>query len=188
MNYFLDGQKIYLRALTKADVPIWYNWFNDPEVTGYMNKGIFPNTDEIQEAFYRSITASKNDIQLGVVIKDGEKLIGVVGIHNIDWIHRKGEVSVVIGDQKSWGQGFATEAISLIIRHAFTKMNLRRLVAGTWASNIASRRCFEKNGFILEGTLRESFFYKGTYVDEYRLGLLRSEWERVNMVDAYVIG
>jgi diamine N-acetyltransferase len=46
-----------------------------------------------------------------------------------------------------------------------------------WGSNMGSRACFEKNGFKLEGTLRESFFYRGTYVDEYILGLLRREWE-----------
>jgi RimJ/RimL family protein N-acetyltransferase len=44
--------------------------------------------------------------------------------------------------------------------------------------NVGARKSFEKNGFIIEGNLRENFFYKGSYVDQIAMGLLREEWER----------
>jgi RimJ/RimL family protein N-acetyltransferase len=176
MEKDLEGNGIKLRPLERNDISKWFTWFNDRNVVQSLNKGVYPNTFEKQEKYYDKINTSVNDILLGVVKKENDELIGLIGIHNIDWVHRKGEISVVIGKMTSWGKGYATEAIDLMVRHGFEKANLRRLSAGVWASNEASRRCFEKNGFVLEGTIRESFFYNGKYVDEYRLGLLRKNW------------
>ena len=172
----IEGKTIFLRPLTTEDIPVWAAWFNDPEVTEHMNKGMFPVAEHSQLEFFQGLSQSRTDVQLGIVLKEDNLLIGTIGIHKIDWIHRHGAISIVLGAKQSWGRGLATEAVGSIIRHAFTKLNLHRLTAGMWGSNIRSRACFEKNGFTLEGTLRESFFYRDSYVDEWILGLLRSEW------------
>lgn len=176
MKYFLEGENICLRTLLRSDIPIWFDWFNDPSVTEHMNKGIFPNTELYQEEYFENISKSKYDLQLAIVLKNNGLLIGIVGIHKIDWVHRRGDVSIVIGDKKYWGKGIAKEAVSLIVKHAFTKMNLHKLTAGMSSLNLASRKCFEDNGFILEGTRRKHIFYKGSYVDELIVGILREEW------------
>jgi RimJ/RimL family protein N-acetyltransferase len=176
-NNFLEGKRLYLRPFRKTDIPVWFNWFNSQAITEHMTKGVFPNTELAQEEFFQSISKSKADIQLAIVLKKDDSLIGTIGIHKIDWIHRHGDISVVIGDTNHWGKGFATEAVSLIIKHAFTKLNLHKLNAGMWSSNLSSKKCFENNGFREEGKIRKQFFYKDLYVDEYRLGLLREEWE-----------
>jgi [ribosomal protein S5]-alanine N-acetyltransferase len=177
MNYFLESEKIYLRAFTMEDIPIWYTWFNDPAVTEHVNKGFFPNTAELQEGYFHAISKSDNDVQLAVVLKENDLLVGIIGIHKIDWLHRRGDISVFIGDKAQWGKGIATEAISLAVKHAFLKLNLRKVTAGMWSSNIGCKRSFEKNYFALEGTLKKQFFCKGSYVDEYRMGLFKEEWE-----------
>lgn len=174
----MEGKRIYLRPFVKSDIPIWFEWFNDPLITEHMNKGVFPNTELAQEAYFNYLSKSKNDVQLAIILKENDSLIGIIGIHKIDWIHRHGDVSIVIGDRKQRSKGLATEAIALIVKHAFTKMNLRKLTAGMPSSNEASRKCFERNGFMLEGTRRQHFFYNGTYVDIHMLGLLREEWEQ----------
>ncbi len=177
MKHFLEGNKIYLRDFTRADIPVWFDWFNDPDVTEHMNKGIYPNSESAQKEYFAHISRSKNDIQLAIILKENDLLVGIIGIHKIDWLHRRGDISVFIGDKTQWGKGIATEAISLVIKHAFTKLNLRKITAGMWSSNAGCKRCFEKSGFALEGTLRKQFFYKGSYVDEYRMGLFREDWE-----------
>jgi [ribosomal protein S5]-alanine N-acetyltransferase len=177
MNHFLDGKKIYLRAFTREDLPVWFDWFNEPSVTEHVNKGFFPNTSELQESYFHTISKSVNDVQLAVVLKENDLLVGIVGIHKINWIHRTGDISVFIGNKTQWRKGVATDAVSLVITHAFTKLNLRKLTAGMWSSNIGCKRCFEKNGFVLEGTLKKQFFYKGSYVNEYRMCLFGEDWE-----------
>lgn len=176
MNKFLEGKQIYLRPLSKADIPIWYSWFNSQELTEHMNKGAFPNTKEAQEEFFQQLVSSKNDVQLAIMFKKEDSLSGIIGIHKIDWIHRRGDVSILVASKNLWGKGIATEAISLVTTHAFTKMNLHRLTAGVWTGNIAAKRSFEKVGFVVEGTLREHYFYQGSYTDSYTMGLLKDEW------------
>ena len=178
MNGFLKGKQIYLRPFSKTDIPTWHDWFNSQELTEHMNKGAFPNTEMAQEEFFYQLSKSKNDVQLAIVLKPNDSLAGIVGIHKIDWIHRRGDVSIFVANTKYWGKGIATEAISLIVRHAFIKLNLHRLTAGMSSLNIGSRKSFEKNGFVVEGTLRGHFFYKGSYIDELVMGLLREDWEQ----------
>ncbi len=173
----IEGRTIYLRPLSPSDIPVWAAWFNDPNVTEHMNKGAVPNTETAQAEFLAQLARSKTDVQFAIVAKGEDCLIGTIGIHKIDWIHRHGSISILVGDKAYWGRNIGTEAVELIVRHTFTKLNLHRLTAGMWSSNPGSRACFEKNGFLLEGTLRESFFRNGLYVDEHVMGLLRSEWE-----------
>ncbi len=172
-----EGERVVLRALTREDIPLWHAWFNSAEVTEHINKGAFPNSAEAQEEMLRALSKSRNDVQLGIAVKETGDLVGIIGIHKIDWVHRRGDISIVIGDSRYWGKGIATEAISLMVAHGFEKLNLHKITAGMWASNEGSRRGFEKNGFVLEGTLRESYFRKSGYVDELRFGLLRRDWE-----------
>ena len=173
-----QSRLLCLRALAADDIPIWAAWFNDLHVTAYMNKGGFPNTESVQGEIFERLHQSRQDVQMGVTLTRAKELVGVIGLHRIDWVHRRGEISVVIGDPDAQGKGVATEAISLMVNHAFGKLNLHKVTAGMWATNGASRRAFEKNGFLLEGTFRDSYWLQTGYVDEIRLGLVRTEWER----------
>ena len=46
----------------------------------------------------------------------------------------------------AWGQGYATEGSRALIRHAFEKLGVERVVASTMAVNLASRRVMERAG------------------------------------------
>jgi RimJ/RimL family protein N-acetyltransferase len=46
-----------------------------------------------------------------------------------------------------WGQGFATEAVGALVRHAFGPLGIRTLTAARFADNPASGRVLEKCGF-----------------------------------------
>ena len=173
----IEGKRIILRALLPSDVSIWSEWFNSPVVTENMNKGVFPNTETRQLDFLNQLSASRYDIQFGIVVRKGDKLIGTIGIHDIDWIHRNGSISLLVGNRDYWGKHFGSEAVELIVSHAFLKVNLHRLNAGMWSSNLAARSCFEENGFIFEGTRPELYYHRTGYVDGWIFGLLKRDWE-----------
>lgn len=172
------GRVIYLRPLTVEDMDRCVGWFNDPSVTAHLNKGHFPNTRAQQVAHFEKIHASRGDMQFGIAMVEGDELVGSIGLHHIDWIHRRGDISIVVGETSAQRRGVASEAIGLIVAHAFEKLNLHKVTAGMWVTNEGSRKAFERNGFALEATLRESFWHTERYVDEWRLGLLRSDWQR----------
>jgi len=75
-----------------------------------------------------------------------------------------------------WGAGITTNAVAAFVWYAFTEFELTRLTAHVFSHNTASARVLEKNGFKLEGTLREHFLKDGTLLDAHVYGLLKAEF------------
>ncbi len=163
-NIFLEGEIVHLEILTEKDLKIVYNWFNNKKITTKINKGYIPNTINKQKNFFKKISASDSDIQLSIKSKEYGNLIGLTGIHKIDWIHRTAEISIII-NSKSEYKGAGTESIKLITDHCFKKLNIRKIKAGFWSNNLASKRVFEKNNFKFEYKSIKEFFYLGKYID-----------------------
>jgi [ribosomal protein S5]-alanine N-acetyltransferase len=178
----LEDNLIVLREFQEHDLVKWTSWFNDEGITRYMNKGVFPNTLAQQKEHLRKLIAENNNIQLAIDLKDDEELIliGLIGLHNIDWIHRTAAISILIGEDEGRGKGMGTKAIKLLVNHAFRKMNLRKINAGMWSKNIASKKAFEANGFNLEGVKKEEYFCENNYLDSLDYGLLKKEWKKIN--------
>jgi RimJ/RimL family protein N-acetyltransferase len=65
-----------------------------------------------------------------------------------------------------------TDALFPMI-HGFQMPETQKIEPGIFVGNTASRRVFEKNGFKLEGTLEK----RGKWLDEWLLGLVRSDYE-----------
>lgn len=173
-----ESDNIFLRPFCRADIPVWTQWFNDPAVTHYLNKGTAPNTEEMQTEFFEKISRSKTDVQYAIVHRSDQHLVGTVGIHEISWIHRRGKVSVVVGNRSYWGKGVASEAIRVMTLHGFTKLGLNKLFAGVWEGNLGCQKAFEKNGYVVEGNLKEMFFCQDRFVGEMILGLTRGAWKK----------
>ena len=63
----LKKDNCILRSIERKDVyGNWWKWFNDPDVTAYMNKGQFKNTIEKQLEFYEKIKKSNTDFVLAI--------------------------------------------------------------------------------------------------------------------------
>jgi RimJ/RimL family protein N-acetyltransferase len=145
-----------------------------------MNKGVFPNTLAQQKDHLRKLKIDKNNIQLAIDLKGSKEpiFIGLIGLHNIDWVHRTGAISILIGEDEGRGKGIGKKAIQLLVHHAFRKMNLRKINAGMWSKNIASKKAFEANGFQLEGVKKQEYFCDNEYLDSLEYGLLKKEWKK----------
>lgn len=71
------------------------------------------------------------------------------------------------------GRGLGTRAIAELVRYAFDELSLHELAAEVFVGNWPSRRAFEKNGFVLEGTIRAAVVKRGVPRDEWHLVLVR---------------
>jgi RimJ/RimL family protein N-acetyltransferase len=74
-----------------------------------------------------------------------------------------------------WGKGFAGEAITAIIKYAFTHFKIHRLVAFCCTENVRSVALAKRVGMKIDGRMREVKFIKGKYYDEYVCSILESE-------------
>lgn len=168
---FLDLGEIYLRSLCLNDLDgNWYMWLNDPEVTRYQDKGIFPNSFEKQKSYFEYLSKSQNDIVFAIIFASDGKHIGNIGLHRIDYIHRHADVGIILGEKEYWNRGFATKCIQALVQYAGNSLNLHRLTSYIMIENTGSLKAFSKVGFSKEGCMKEYYFKNGRYLDVVVLG------------------
>jgi diamine N-acetyltransferase len=170
----IPGKRIRLRAIERSDIPTFVRWFNDPEVTKHL--GLYLPMSQAQEErwFERHLQDEKRHI-FGIETVDG-KLIGNIGLEDVNWKDRSAELGIVIGEKDYWDKGYGTEAVTTLLGFAFRQMNLHRVYLRVFEDNPRAKRSYEKCGFQLEGRLRESSFSDGRYRDEWIMGILRDEF------------
>jgi len=77
------------------------------------------------------------------------------------------------------GHGYATEAVSAVIRLCFDELGLRRVTATCFVANTASWRLMERVGMRREAhTLADALHPSGEWRDGYTYALLADEWRR----------
>lgn len=74
------------------------------------------------------------------------------------------------------GQGIVTEAVKAMLDHAFDDLDMRRVEWRCSPANQPSRAIPQKLGFTLEGTLRQVFQVRESYLDLEVWSVMREEW------------
>ena len=175
----LTSSRLCLRALEPSDLNATYlGWLNDLEVSRYLETRFLPQTLETLQAYWQAHRDDPTSPWFAICLIEDGRHIGNIKLGPIQWLHRRADLSLFIGDRSCWGQGYASETIALLSDWAFLELDLQKLNAGVYAGNTRSRRVFEKCGFALEGTLREEVVCGGQRLDVWRLGLPRSHWRQ----------
>lgn len=76
------------------------------------------------------------------------------------------------------GKGLMTEALGLVIRHAFDDLRLHRIMANYLPTNERSARVLRRLGFVEEGYARQYLFISGAWRDHVLTSLTNDRWER----------
>jgi diamine N-acetyltransferase len=169
----LRGPRIELTPIEAADLPQLRAWINDRE-TAVLSTAYRPVNARQQDAWFAKLDDRPD--QVVFAIRAAEELIGTCNLTGIQPIHRSAELAIRIGDPARRGQGLGSEAVELLLQHAFADRNLHRVSLQVFADNEAALRSYRKVGFVHEGTLREAAFIGGRYVDVHTMSVLRDEW------------
>ena len=162
----LESERIYLRPVEISDATEEYvGWLNDPEVNRFLESRFVIHTLEGVRSYVKRVGKDQNNVFLAIIRKEDGKHIGNIKLGSIDWYHKVGDIGILIGDKKSWGKGYATEAIRALESYAFGTLNLHKLTAGAYENNVGSIKAFLKLGFFEEGRRREQVFFQGDYLD-----------------------
>ncbi|WP_376796488.1 GNAT family N-acetyltransferase [Thermogemmatispora sp.] len=174
-NPFIVGERVYLRPLEPTqDNHLYATWLNDEEIRRYFS--IYPTSDARAKERLEQLYRDGKHIIFGVALKSNNRLIGLVGLKDINYLNQTAEFYIIIGDRAVWGQGYGTEATRLMIRYGFMELNLNRIQTQDMEENIGGWRADEKAGFKYEGTLRQAILRFGKYHDVRVYSLLRSEY------------
>ncbi|HEU4768873.1 MAG TPA: GNAT family protein [Pyrinomonadaceae bacterium] len=76
------------------------------------------------------------------------------------------------------GQGYMTDAIQLMLRHAFVDLKLHRLEANIQPGNTASIALVKRAGFVREGYSQRYLKIGGRWRDHERWAIVAEEWRK----------
>ncbi|MCM3490030.1 GNAT family N-acetyltransferase [Alkalihalophilus marmarensis] len=162
---------IHLLPLNSDDLQIVYEIYNESFIQQNAVIGTsFPQSDKkIEDKINRWIRG--NDQKHFKISDAQEEIIGLAQVFNLDFINRKAQIGILI-KQKHTSKGYGKLTLKALINFCFYELNLHKIEVEILEYNEASMQLFIKNGFILEGTLKESAFKNGNYVNVNILSLI----------------
>lgn len=174
----LETERLYLRQLAADDTAFIYRHFSDAQVTEFlMDEPPLASYDEAQAIinFFQD-PETKTHNRWGIERKSDRCLIGTIGFHRWEKTYHRCDIGYDLSPD-CWGQGYMSEALRVVLRSGFERMDLNRMDAYIYTGNPRSYGLLEKFGFKKEGLLREYFYLNGVYYDHYLYGLLRRDWQ-----------
>jgi len=162
----LETARLRLRELTGADAEVVYELFHDPEVTRYYDVVTMTELDQaraLTERLQRRFHDG-NGIRWAIERKDDGGMIGTCGYPVIAATADRGSIGYELV-RRSWGHGFASEAIAAIVEFGHRVVQLHRIDALVMTGNEASTAALRKCGFASEGILRGYARFDGRYRD-----------------------
>ncbi len=117
------------------------------------------------------------EVRLVIYRKDcPENVIGSIGLSSIE---RRAFQACYLGyslDKMMQGKGIMTEALSEVIRYAFSDLNLHRLMANHLPENDRSAKVLARLGFTREGLAKEYLYLNGKWHDHVLNALVNLNW------------
>lgn len=173
----IRGERVYLRPAERADLPVFVRWFSDAEVTRNLGARA-PLSMPLEERWFEQMLGEQGKSQYHFVIclLDGDRAIGTIGFHHVDFENGNAEFGITIGEKDEQNKGYGTDALNALCDFGFGALRLERIDLHVYAGNDRAMRSYQKAGFSLEGTLRRAQFQEGRFLDVNRMALLRDEW------------
>jgi RimJ/RimL family protein N-acetyltransferase len=165
----------------ESDMETQARWWRDSE---------FQRLLDTDPAMLHTAKSMKEELEKELVKEDGffffirrlsdDRLLGFIGLHSNVFTHGNMWVGVGIGDRENWGKGYGTDAMRVLLRYAFTELNLHRVTLIVFEQNKRAIRSYEKAGFVVEGVTRKEYTREGRRWDVVHMGVLREDWLRQN--------
>ncbi len=138
-----------------------------------------PRSREEMAAIVEHGVADPGQVMLAVVPVETGRAAGFCSFMRIDPAMGSIEAGgILLGRQLQRSRG-ATEAMSLLLHHAFDDLGFRRFEWKCDSLNAPSRRAAIRLGFIWEGRFRNAVVYKGRNRDTDWFSITDREWPRV---------
>ena len=151
------GTSVVLRALEPHDVNVLYQWENDMELWVY-SETLKPFS---KQQLIQYIKGINQDIyqakELRLMIETQEETpqtVGIIDLFDFDPYHNRAGVGIMV--HKSFQkQGFASEALDLLIQYCFNTLGLHQLFCSISVNNKTSIHLFQSKGFSCTGIKKQ---------------------------------
>ncbi|WP_200949538.1 GNAT family N-acetyltransferase [Leifsonia sp. Root227] len=152
----IQTHRLVLRPHRLADAEAWYRLQSEPTVLEYLSwptRSRRQSRRHLHDRTRHTLLAQEDDFLVLAIERDGE-LIGDVSLHlrGIVSGDRHAEIGWVLSPACG-GHGFATEAASVMLEIAFTRLDVQYVSAEMATGNTRSIKLARRLGFL---TVRES--------------------------------
>ncbi|SEK39161.1 Protein N-acetyltransferase, RimJ/RimL family [Butyrivibrio sp. ob235] len=170
----IKTERLILRKWKEKDADILYRLAKNPEIG--RGAGWLPHKDaEYSKAIIRAVLS--DDGEYAIALKDDENTpIGSIGVRIGSCENRgimrddEAEIGYWLG-KDYWGYGYATEALSELVRYSFTEIGLNSIWCGFFDGNEKSRNVIERCG--LKYHHRNEHLYNSMLSEYYNETMMR---------------
>jgi len=175
MPYFkkVIGKRCYLSPIDPADVEKYTAWLNDLEVARSLN--VAPLSISLPAEREALDKLARGQVY-GIILLEGDRLIGNCGFVALDHLNRTGEIGIFIGTKEYWGRGYGEEALRLLLGYGFDYLNLRSVMLQVYSFNERAIACYRKAGFRELGRRRKALLREGAEHDLVYMDILDEEF------------
>ena len=155
----LETARTNLIPITPDDFALSMQWLNNPELTRWMQKPYF----QTYKSMYKYFEAMQEPhLWLAIKTKSGVH-IGNISLKDNSADKYYSEISIIIGDTKYHGKGYASEAIKALTDYCFRVRGIHCIQAGAVSLNAACIRAFTHVGYEIETTLAQRVYCDGNW-------------------------
>jgi RimJ/RimL family protein N-acetyltransferase len=174
----IRGERVLLRPVTREDIPIQHEFFQNIELTTLSAGLPHVNPMEATEEWYELCTKRDENLNFFAIEVEGS-YIGYCSLKNLTSYPGCYTYGLAIGNPEKWGQGYGSEVTRLVVDFAFQYLGARRIALLTNSKNERAIKCFLSCGFVEEGRQRQYRWINGSFADLVDMGILREEWENL---------
>jgi RimJ/RimL family protein N-acetyltransferase len=178
--YPVRGERLLLRPLTSGDTDALLAYRSREDVCRYVPfKPMTPAViaERLAGQWARTdLTGEGQALTLGAEVRQTGELAGdcILFWHSSE--HAGGEIGYVFNPSLG-GHGYATEAVTMMLRLGFEELGLHRIIARIDERNERSARLARRVGMRQEARLIENEFFKGEWSNELNFAMLATEWQ-----------
>lgn len=165
--------KIRLRKADKSDIDALYEIKNDKKAAAMLG-GFSNGYSKIDiENWITYHNNNKNEVLYLIETVNDSKVIGHVGLYDIDYRVRKAEFAILIAGDENQDKGYGSLCTKYMIDYAFGELNLRKVTLTLLNDNKRALSLYEKYGFVREGVMKDDQYKNGKYHDVILMALFK---------------
>ena len=163
---------ITLERWEADDYQAFFAASNEEELYGNMSPS-FPKSPGECKRLVHQFAASRDKTEYIRAIKSDDGIVGcIAAFYETDMYAQNAEIAYWL-NSKYRSKGIMTRVIKMATETLFLEYGMHRIWARPFEQNRASQKVLEKSGFVYEGTLRESVYKDGHFLNAVIYALIK---------------
>ncbi len=169
----LCGQKMNLRAIELEDLEFLFEIENNEAIWEVSHTQV-PFSKYVLKQYLENAHLDifeTKQLRLLIEEKNTKNRMGMVDLFDFNPQHRRAGIGILV-HPKFQKKGVASIALEMIIRYAFSQLNLHQLYANIITNNKQSISLFKKNNFVMVGEKKDWILSNGAFKNEFLFQLI----------------